>query len=669
MRHDYGYDEETLGKTYDFRLLKRLFPLARPYRHLLGLSIFLVMLITAADLALPFIIKETIDRYIVPVANRGETAADRFLEIDSTSPDARATAARHPDLFHSTGKQTRMAYENLARRTPSEISSLRENDLQGVFYAALLLLGLAVASFGINFIQVQVMEYTGQMMMHDLRCRLYGHMQGLRISFFNRNPVGRLVTRVTNDIGNMHELFTSAMVFVFKDLFLLAGIAGIMLVINWRLALVTFAVLPLVAWASFLFSSRARGAYRTIRVKIAEINAHFAESVGGIAVIQAFGQERANYQRFKKTNHENYLAEMQQIHLFAVFMPLIELMAHTTIALIIFYGGQHIIRGHLSLGALVAFISYMRMFFRPVRDMAEKYNLLQNAMASAERIFLVLDNDETVPTAGRQVAPASGNTISRKNPVETIAFDDVSFAYVPGEHVLKKISMTIRAGETIAVVGPTGSGKTSLVRLLLRFFDPQEGQIRINGIDVRHIPLETLRSKMAMVMQEPFLFSETIEKNIFPGPSTLSKNRVREILESSNCQTLVDRLPEGLQTVLAEGGASISSGERQLLCIARALAKNPEIIILDEATSYVDAESEHRIQAAMANLMQRRTAIVVAHRLATARRADRIFVLHRGRIIETGTHSQLMQQGGFYQKLYLFQTGSGMPRKTAPKAT
>jgi ATP-binding cassette subfamily B multidrug efflux pump len=631
---------------------------------MLALSISLVILITVVDLSLPVIIKETIDRYIVPVATQAEKTSTRFLEVDLTSRDIRAVANRHPELFRQTEGLGRIAYKDLNRLTESEISQIRKKDIHGALYAALVLLGIAMAGFVLNFAQVQVMEYTGQMMMHDLRCRLYDHMQGLRIPFFNRNPVGRLVTRVTNDIGNMHELFTSAVVFVFKDLLLLSGIALIMLAINWRLALVTFAVLPLVAWASFLFSGRARGAYRTIRIKVAEINAHFSESIGGMAVIQTFGQETANFHKFRKINHENYLAEMRQIHLFAVFMPLIELLAHTTIALIVFYVGHGILRGNLSLGALVAFISYMRMFFRPVRDMAEKYNLLQNAMASAERIFLVLDNDEEVPAPADPIIHLPESATSHKNPIQRIEFDKISFGYAPGENVLQKVSMDIRAGEVIAIVGPTGSGKTSLVRLLPRFFDPQEGQIRLNGVDIRQMSIEMLREKMAMVMQEPFLFSETIEKNIFPGNISLTESRMREILTASHCEALVNRLPEGLQTVLSEGGNSISSGERQLLCIARALARNPEIIILDEATSYVDAESEQKIQEAMANLMHRRTAIVVAHRLATARRADRIFVLNRGRIIETGTHSQLMQQQGFYHKLYMFQTGSGKSQNT-----
>ena len=437
---------------------------------------------------------------------------------------------------------------------------------------------------------------------------------------------------------------------IFKDLFLLIGIAVVMLVLNWKLALASFAVLPLVLAASLNFSRRARNIFRELRVKIAEINTRFAETIGGIRVIQLFGQEMNNYRRFQRLNHENYLAGMRQIHVLAVFMPLIELLGVVTAALVIFYGGSRVLAGSLSLGALVAFISYIRMFFRPMRDLAEKYNILQNAMASAERIFLILDTTDTLPF------PAAGNSPVLRR-IEEIRFDNVSFGYTGNEDVLKNVSFRIRSGETVGVVGPTGAGKTSLINLIVRFYDPRCGQVLLNGQRLADFEPSAFRTRMALVMQESFLFSGTIRENIFTTEQRFTERQEHEILEASNCKSFIDRLPQGLDTILTEGGASISSGERQLIAIARAFARRPQLILFDEATSYVDSRTEQRIQQALEKLMQTRTALIVAHRLSTVRPADRILVINRGRIIESGTHAELMDQKGFYFGLHQWQTG------------
>jgi ATP-binding cassette subfamily B protein len=451
----------------------------------------------------------------------------------------------------------------------------------------------------------------------------------------------------------MHELFTSVISMIFQDLFLLCGIAVVMLVINWKLALVSFIVLPLVLYASINFSRRARDIFRELRVKVAQINTRFSETIGGIRVVQLFRQEMNNYRNFKELNHANYLAGMQQIHVLAIFMPLIELLAVVAVALVIFYGGGRVLSGTLTLGALVAFISYIRMFFRPIRDLAEKYNILQNAMASAERLFLILDSREVLARPPVQKA----NRAVRLQRIEEIRFENVYFGYVEGKNILQDISFRISAGETVAVVGPTGAGKTSLINLIPRFYDPASGQVLISGLDLKELNISSFRSKIALVMQDPFLFSGTIRQNIFQGSRDATAAQEQFIIDASNCRSLIDRLPRGLDTVLSEGGASISSGERQLISIARAFARNPQLILFDEATSYIDSTTELAIQQAVETLMKNRTSLVVAHRLSTVRNAHRIIVLHRGRIIETGNHVELMKRKGFYRKLHQLQNG------------
>jgi ATP-binding cassette subfamily B protein len=457
------------------------------------------------------------------------------------------------------------------------------------------------------------------------------------------------VTRVTNDVQNMHELFTSVIAFFFKDLFLLLGIAAVLLATDWKLALATFAVLPVVALAGGRFARQAREVFRTLRIQVAEINTRFAETIGGVKVVQLYGQQGRNFERFARLNHQNYLAGMRQIQVSAVFLPLVEFLGVVTVATVIYYGGRGVLGGQISLGALVAFIYYLRMFFRPVRDIADKFNILQNAMASAERIFLILDNadGEAPPAEADRLPLASASRLE----IRSLAMERVSFGYVPGEPVLQEISFALAAGQTLAVVGPTGSGKTTLINLIVGFYTPTAGRILVNGTDLRDMPPGPLRGAMALVMQDPFLFSETVRYNIFQDRRDLSPGEVRAVLAAAHCDALVERLPQGLDTVLAEGGASLSSGQRQLISIARAFARDPSLIILDEATSYVDSETEQKIQSALANLMQNRTAIVVAHRLATARSADRILVLRDGRIIESGSHQDLMGRGGLYFQL------------------
>ena len=655
MRPDQDYFEETrLGKPYDFKLLQRLYPFIRPHRRLLFWSIGLVILITLLDVALPYLTKEAIDRHIVPPTE--PATGQRMLRIDMSDPlNAAIVKERFPEA-PIEGTVAGVPYDALSRLDAQELARLRRGDESGLALMAGVFLFLVVLDFLLNFAQSVIMEITGQRIMHDLRLRLYDHIQGLALAFFTRNPVGRLVTRATSDVQNMYELFTSFVSFVFKDLVLLVGIAAVMLGLNWKLALVTFSVLPVVAAASIRFSRRARSIFRTLRVQVAEINTRFAETIGGMRVLQLFRQEAANFRRFERLNHANYRTGMEQIQVMALFMPLIEVLAFASVALIIWYGGGRVLDETLSLGALVAFISYVRMFFRPLRDLAEKYNILQNAMASAERIFLVLD-DTTVLPPPPQIA---GVRAHAPTTIEELRFEAVDFGYFPGELVLRQVSFRVRRGETVAVVGPTGAGKTSLIHLIPRLYDPTAGRVLINGCDLRDLPSAAFRDRMALVMQDSFLFSGSLRQNIFDSTGDVAPAPSLDIIAAANLEHLVARLPQGLDTPLGEGGGSMSSGERQLIAIARAFARNPELILLDEATSYIDSQTERWIQQALERLMRGRTALVVAHRLSTVRAADRILVINRGRIIEAGTHPELMDSRGFYYRLHQLEPAAAL---------
>jgi ATP-binding cassette subfamily B protein len=665
MQHEGGYFEEgQLDKQRDLRLLGRLLPFLTPYRAMLVASVALVLLLTALDLTLPYLTKIAIDRYIVPVQmDDGPSSGDvpvqaapsrttRWLMLSDDNPALPALQARHPELLVRRDADWAIAYQDLDRLSSEERRHLRQPHLRGLTVIAVAYLVLILMDFTINFIQKITMEKAGHFVMHDLRLTLFRRIQTFSMTFFARNPVGRLVTRVTNDVQNMHELFTSVLSMLFKDFFLLIGIGIVLVSMNWRLALAAFTVLPLVGLASWWFSRRVRDVFRRLRIKVAEINTRFAETIGGIRVIQSFRRESDNEKRFRGLNHENYQAGMEQIHILAIFMPLVEVLGVITVAIVILYGGSRILSGDMTLGILVAFISYMRMFFRPIRDLSEKYNILQNALASAERLFQVMDSPETLP---RPQAPRPGAAVADESPLSHIVFDRVSFSYLPGEPVLQDISFQVPAGSTVALVGPTGSGKTTLTQLLGRFHLPDTGTIRINGRDIREWDPAILRRRMALVMQDPFLFSGSIRDNILPQRSTVSDETFRTLLADANCLDFVMRLPQGLDTPLNEGGASLSSGERQLLSIARAFARQPDIIILDEATSYIDSETENRIQEALQRLTTGRTTFLVAHRLSTVQKADQILVLHHGSIIESGSHADLMARQAFYYRLQRLQ--------------
>jgi len=701
MYHDFGYMEEgKLGKAYDLRLMARLSTFIKPYRGLVGLSLILVLIMAAFDLVIPYLTKEAIDRYIVVSARevvlkedapqeerhlllqyedrliprkepgrfllppealrsmdgkemaslqkKGLLSEDRYYVFVPLSEKEEQILRKYPGLFEKSGPYGVIPMDRMKELQKEDLVTLRGRDIEGVLRIAFLVVLILVAHFGLNFFQVYIMETAGQRVMHDIRMKLFSHLQTLSVAFFDKNPVGRLVTRLTNDVENIHEMFTSILLYFVKDILLLVGIIGVLLHLNREFALVSFSALPLIFFTTLLFSHRARDAFREVRLKVAQMNATFQENFSGIKVVQLFQREGENSRRFGKINEKHYLANMQQISVFAFFVPLIEVLSSAAVGLVLWYGGGKVIQEAISLGVLVAFLSYIRMFFQPIRDLSEKYTILQSAMASLERIFLLLDRKERLP------APVS----PRREEVQgRIEFRNVSFSYVGNEKVLSGVSFFVNPGETVAIVGATGAGKTSLLHLLERFYEVQEGDILIDGKSVREWDLSKLRSQIGLVMQDTFLFAGNIEENIRLGCLKVDGDRMEQVARIVNAEVFIKRLPDGYRTLVGEGGETLSAGEMQLLAFARALYLDPKILMLDEATSHVDPETERLIQEGLARLLKGRTALVVAHRLSTIEHADRIVVLHRGKVREIGRHEDLMAQRGLYFRLYQLQYG------------
>ena len=634
-------EEEVLGKAYDGRLMRRLLTYLRPYKWHVAVALGAIVLKSGLDVLGPFLTKIAIDKYLAKSPNSHSWIGDRL----SNAP------------------------------------------LTGIAQIGGLYVGILVFTFTLEFVQTYLMQWTGQKVMFDLRRQIFRHLQHIHVAFFDKNPVGRLVTRVTTDVDALNEMFTAGVVSIFEDVFVLAGIIGIMMKMNWKLALITFAVLPLIVYATLIFRDKVRDSYRRIRTAIARINSYLQEAVSGMLVLQLFNREKRAFDKFSDINASHMEAFKDAILAYSVYYPFVEVLSAIAIASIIWFGGGDVIRGVATIGVLVAFMQYAQRFFRPIQDLSEKYNILQSAMAAGERVFKLLDTkiEVTSPAIAKEpqgpgriefdhVWFAYGNKVATEKPADSSSRLGRAGAPVPTQEtepdwVLRDVSFVLEPGETIAVVGHTGAGKTTLISLLMRFYDVQRGAVRIDGVDIKEMDLDDLRGRFGVVLQDPFLFSGTVAGNIRLGTARIQDEDVEQAAEDVNLADFIRTLPGGFQEEVRERGSTLSTGQKQLISFARALAHNPKILILDEATSSVDTETEFRVRDALNRMVEGRTALIIAHRLSTIQRADKIIVMHKGQVREMGSHQQLLAQRGIYYKLYQLQYKdqemAGVPPVTA----
>jgi len=582
--------QEPIHAPYDARIARRLLTYLRPYRSQVAIAVVLIMGVAAIETAQPWVIKTAIDDHIAV------------------------------------------------------------GDLEGLLGPATLYLSLLLLELGTGYAKTYLTGWIGQQAMHDLRRELFGRIQRLPVAFFDRTPLGRLVTRVTTDVEVLHELLSSGVVAVIGDMIMLLAVATVMVRMDWRLAIVAFLVIPPLVAVTFAFRRRMRDAYREIRRWVAAMNAFLQERVGGLAIIQLFRREEASAARFSGLNHAHRDAQLRSILHYALFYPAVELLGALSVALVVWYGGGRILTDALTFGTLVAFLQYVQKFFRPIRDVAEKYNLLQAAMASGERLVALLD--EPVDD------PGPAETTSLPEPAGEVVFEDVWFRYGEDRWAIRGVSFRVAPGERIGLVGPTGSGKTTIVSLLCRFYRPTRGRILLDGIPLDDWPARELRRRIGLVLQDPFLFRGSVRHNVRLGAERIDDTRIGDALRVVGADRLVERLPRGLDTEVGERGRALSTGQKQLLALGRALAYDPPILVLDEATSSVDAEAEGRIERAIERLLSDRSSVVIAHRLSTIRRVDRILVVHRGEIHESGTHETLLEADDLYARLHRLQFGA-----------
>lgn len=587
MSNDYKSEEEVLGKAYDAKLMKRLLSYLKPYKHFVIFAILLNIVVAALGPLRPYLTKIAVDDYI------------------------------------------------------------GNSDYNGLFLISILLFGSLLLQAVIQYFLTYYTQYLGQKTLYDLRTQIFNHIQRLALKFFDKTPIGRLVTRATNDVEALGELFSSGIVMVFSDIFIIVWILAFMFFMDFNLSLVTLSVLPVLIYGTFLFRRKARESYRDVRLHLARLNSYMQEHVTGMSVVQIFNKQKDEFKRFSSINQDYRTANIKSIFYYAVFYPSVELLSSIAIGLIIWYGGGEVVQGALTIGVLFAFIQYTEMFFRPIRDLSEKYNIMQTAMASSERIFKLLDNETFIRNPE--------NPVKLDSVKGSIEFKNVWFAYNKEEYVLKDISFKINPGETVAIVGHTGAGKTSIINIFTRFYDIDRGEILLDGINIENIDKRELRKYISMVLQDVFLFSGNIKSNINLENKQITDKQVIDAAKIVGADKFVEKLPNKYSEEVKERGATLSVGQKQLISFARALAYDPKILILDEATSSIDTETEILIKKAIEKLLVGRTAIVIAHRLSTIQNADKIIVLHKGEIRETGNHQELLAKKGIYYKLYQLQ--------------
>jgi len=581
------HEDELSGKAYDSMLMKRLLSYAKPYKKLMFLGISLTLIASFLQLAGPILTKKAIDDYI------------------------------------------------------------SINDMHGLYLILIIYVIVLVFVFITQYLQIYTTQFFGQKLMYDIRSKVFSHIQSLSLRFFDKNPVGRLMTRVTSDVESLNQMFTQGIVTIFGDIFLLIGIIGTLLYLNLKLALWTFSVIPILFLITFVFRGKVREGFRNIRKWLARINSYMQENITGMSIIQIFNRTGKNYDQFAEINKKHTESHVKTVFYYALFYPAIELVSAVAIALVIWRGGIYKLEDVTTFGDLVAFLQLAQMFFRPISDLSEKYNILQQAMASSERVFKLLDTEPDIKN------PENPESISKIQ--GEIQFNKVFFAYDEENYVLKDISLSVNPGEKVAIVGHTGAGKTSLINVLGRYYDIQSGDIFIDKIPLSKWDIDVLLRQMAVVLQDVFLFSGTITDNIRLGDTTISLEQVQWAAEQVNAHHFINKLPNKFETLVKERGVSLSLGQKQLISFARALVINPRILILDEATSSVDTETEIYIQSALKTLMKERTSIIIAHRLSTIQNADKIIVMHKGRIREMGNHQELKEQKGLYYQLYQLQ--------------
>jgi ATP-binding cassette subfamily B multidrug efflux pump len=588
----FRHEEEDLGKSYDTKLMARLLGYARPFWKELLLCVVMIAVAAGLDLSRPKLIQRAIDLY---------------LRAGLNNPEA----------------------------------------VQGLMLTGALLAVILVLGFAVSYGQVQLLQFTGQRIIYNIRKQVFGHLQRLDLKFFDSQPAGRIVTRVTNDTETLNELYTSVLVNLFRDVFTVVGAAALMIQANWRLGLVALSLVPVIAIASKLFMDAARNAWRDVRTRLARINAFLAEQINGMKVVQLFIREQQTFQEFEAEQDYYFQASFKQLYVWAFFRPLLDLLANAAISLVLWYGGLQALSGHISPGELYLVVTLVRQFFEPLMQLAEKFNILQSAMASSERLFTLLDTKATIVDPAKPVALT--------NVKGAVAFKNVWFAYNEGEWVLRDVSFEAKPGQTIAFVGHTGAGKSSIINLLTRFYDVQRGEVLIDGVNVKSMAQNDLRRHVGLVAQDVFLFTGDIRSNIRLGNPEITDEQIEAAARAVGADEFIRALPGGYAEPVVERGATLSAGQRQLISFARALAFDPPILVLDEATANIDSETEAQIQSALRTLTQGRTTFIVAHRLSTIQHADQIIVLHKGQIRERGTHAELLAQEGLYYKLWRLQ--------------